>query len=132
MDQVRQLVELRAPALAYLTLTHHNPTGIVATDGVRRALVELSSETGLPIVDDLELSAHVIDAQPPPPLAAYAPDDTIISIASMSKLFWAGLRVGWIRAAPAVLARLAESSSSLTSAARCPLSSLLPDCFEAA
>jgi DNA-binding transcriptional MocR family regulator len=108
VSELAEIVERRHPALAYLTLSYHNPTGTVASEGVRRELAALVASTGLVVIDDLELAAHVIDAPPPPPLARYLNDEHIISIGSMSKLFWAGLRVGWVRAAPVVLARLSR------------------------
>jgi DNA-binding transcriptional MocR family regulator len=106
--QLEALVATRRPVFAYLTLSHHNPTGIVASDEVRRDLAALAMSSGLTIIDDLELVDHVIDATPPPPLAVYCHGEQVISIGSMSKLFWAGLRVGWVRAAPAILARLSR------------------------
>ena len=36
VDQIAAIVARRRPALAYLTLSHHNPTGTVASDRVRR------------------------------------------------------------------------------------------------
>ena len=42
------------------------------------------------------LAELALGCEPPPPLAAYGRDAPIVSIGSLSKLFWAGLRVGWI------------------------------------
>jgi DNA-binding transcriptional MocR family regulator len=44
--------------------------------------------------------------QVPPPLAAYA--DGVISVGSLSKSIWGGLRIGWVRAAEPLIARLAR------------------------
>ena len=103
-----EVIARRNPSLAYLTLSFHNPTGAVAPVSTRRELAALIEATGVPVIDDLELAWHVIDAPPPPPLATFTSSDHVISVASMSKLFWAGLRVGFVRAAPAILARLAR------------------------
>jgi DNA-binding transcriptional MocR family regulator len=55
-----------------------------------------------------------LDGGPPPPVAAYDPaGETAISIGSMSKGFWAGLRIGWVRAAPALVHRLVAARASL-------------------
>ncbi|GAA4597954.1 DNA-binding transcriptional MocR family regulator [Actinoplanes octamycinicus] len=44
-----------------------------------------------------------------PPLAALAPDaDQLITVGSLSKLVWGGLRIGWVRAQPALIGRLAR------------------------
>jgi len=42
----------------------------------------------------------------PAPLAAWDPSGQVITIGSMSKAFWAGLRVGWVRADPGLTAQL--------------------------
>jgi DNA-binding transcriptional MocR family regulator len=42
----------------------------------------------------------------PAPLAAFGPAGQVITIGSMSKAFWAGLRVGWVRADPGLVAQL--------------------------
>lgn len=109
LDAVQELMEGRSPSLAYFTLSFHNPTGAVASDAVRRRLAGIAEMSGLPIIDDLELASHFVDRPPPPPLAAYTSAPNVISIASMSKMFWAGLRVGWVRAEPDVLARVARA-----------------------
>jgi DNA-binding transcriptional MocR family regulator len=44
--------------------------------------------------------------QVPPPLAAY--NDQVITIGSLSKVIWGGLRTGWVRASASVVARLAR------------------------
>ena len=50
----------------------------------------------------------------PAPVAALDPDgETVITIGSMSKAFWAGLRIGWIRATPALVGRLAAARAAL-------------------
>jgi DNA-binding transcriptional MocR family regulator len=42
----------------------------------------------------------------PAPLAAWDPAGQVITIGSMSKAFWAGLRVGWVRADPGLVSQL--------------------------
>jgi DNA-binding transcriptional MocR family regulator len=57
-------------------------------------------------VDDTSLAGTVFAAEPPPP--ALGTGDRLITIGSMSKLFWGGLRLGWIRASAQVVSRLAQ------------------------
>lgn len=109
VDQVADLLARRAPSMAYFTLSFHNPTGAVATDAVRRRLAAIAVASGIPVIDDLELASHYVERPPPPPLAAYTDAANVISVASMSKMFWAGLRVGWVRAEPEMLARVARA-----------------------
>ena len=109
VDEVAHHIERQAPCLGYFTLSFHNPTGAVASDAVRRRLAAIADASALPMIDDLELASHYVDHPPPPPLAAYTDAPNVISIASMSKMFWAGLRIGWVRADPEVLALVARA-----------------------
>ena len=93
------------PALAYVISTFHNPTGSVLSPLARRTLAETAAATGVPLIDDEVLADLGFPGeQAPPPLAAYA--DTVISVGSLSKTVWAGLRIGWVRAPVPVIARL--------------------------
>ena len=47
----------------------------------------------------------------PPSIASFAPDQ-VIAIGSLSKGGWGGLRIGWIRADPRVILRLAARKST--------------------
>ena len=94
-------------ALAYVISTFHNPTGAVLSPFARRALVRAAAEAGVPLLDDEVLSDLGFPGVPaPPPLAAYA--DGVISVGSLSKSVWGGLRIGWVRAAEPLIARLAR------------------------
>jgi DNA-binding transcriptional MocR family regulator len=95
------------PALAYVISTFHNPTGSVLSPLARRTLTETAAATGVPLIDDEVLADLGFPGeQAPPPLAAYA--DAVISVGSLSKTVWAGLRIGWVRAPEPVIARLAR------------------------
>ncbi len=93
------------PKLVYLIPTFHNPTGTVLDISSRRRVAQLSAELNVPVVDDLT-RIDIGFEDPPPPLAHYRPDAPIISLGSMSKLFWSGLRIGWVRAPEPIIARL--------------------------
>ena len=101
----RTVAEHRVRAV-YLMPTFHNPTGSVMSDQARRKLVRFARATELPIVEDNSLAELVLGSPPPPPLAAYARNATIVSIGSLSKIYWAGLRVGWVRAPRSTIVQL--------------------------
>jgi DNA-binding transcriptional MocR family regulator len=97
----------QAPArLVYLMPTFHNPTGSVMPESARREIARLGRFSGVPIIEDDTLVDLALGSEPPPPLASYGQDAQILSVGSLSKLFWAGLRVGWIRAPRPVIAQL--------------------------
>ena len=81
---------------------HHNPTGTRLTDRRRAALVHLVDDAGVPLVEDRVLARLAFDGIVAPPLAALGRvrqrDRLHITIDSIDKVAWPGLRVGWIRA----------------------------------
>ncbi|HXF72046.1 MAG TPA: PLP-dependent aminotransferase family protein [Actinomycetota bacterium] len=105
VDVLREVVAAGA-SLVYLVPTFHNPTGSLLPEAKRREVAAMAEEFNVPVVDDVTLADIVLERHPPPPLAAFAPDAPILTIGSFSKLFWGGLRVGWIRAAEPTIARL--------------------------
>jgi DNA-binding transcriptional MocR family regulator len=92
-------------------------------EAARRELARFGRASGVPIIEDTTLTELALGCEPPPPLAAYGRDADVVSIGSLSKLFWAGLRVGWIRASRSTIAQLgqlkavADLGSSLVSQA---------------
>jgi DNA-binding transcriptional MocR family regulator len=90
----------------YLMPTFHNPTGCVVPAQARRELARLCQISGIPFIEDNTLAELALGDDPPLPLAAHAGDARIASVGSLSKVFWAGLRVGWIRAPRSLIAQL--------------------------
>lgn len=109
LPTLRVLRERRAD-VAYLVPSFHNPTGAVVPAPVRRLLVEAAVEGGTVVLDDVTLHELWIDGPPPPPLAATVPGcgDHVVTIGSLSKIAWGGLRVGWLRAEGPLLRDLAR------------------------
>jgi DNA-binding transcriptional MocR family regulator len=89
---VRQL----RPAAIYLIPDFHNPTGVLRSDQERRHVADALRRSGTTALIDESLVRLNLDNQSmPPPFALYHPDT--LTAGSMSKPFWAGLRVGWLR-----------------------------------
>jgi len=98
-----------APRLGYLVADFHNPTGLVMPDEARAAAAAAAASAGACLVVDesfvdLCYDAGALDVAP---VAGHDPDGHVLSIGSLSKPFWGGLRVGWIRADPELVTRLA-------------------------
>jgi DNA-binding transcriptional MocR family regulator len=114
-DRLEHVVCTHRPAMVYLIPTHHNPTGLVMPAGHRRRVARLAAEhPGTLFVDDMTLAELPLGEAPgPPPLAAFAPRQAnLVSVGSLSKLYWGGLRTGWIRASPGLIARAAAAKAA--------------------
>ena len=94
------------PALLMLQSTVHNPTGGVMDVARRRRLAMAAEAIGLPVLDDTTLADAVIDGPQPTPMAAFG--STVLTVGSVSKSFWGGLRVGWLRVDPQMAASMAS------------------------
>lgn len=105
------------PALAYLMPDFHNPTGLVMGAGARRRTMHaLEQADTLTIIDETFAELALDDVRLPAPAASFASRRTV-TIGSLSKSVWGGLRVGWARADPALIHRLAavRAASDLAS-----------------
>jgi len=121
-DRLEHVIRTHHPAMVYLIPTYHNPTGLVMPAGHRRRVARLAAaHPGTLFVDDMTLAELPLgDNPPPPPLAALAPrQPNLVSVGSLSKLYWGGLRTGWIRASPGLVGRVAagKAAADLGSAA---------------
>jgi DNA-binding transcriptional MocR family regulator len=92
--------------VVYVISTFHNPTGTVMPQRQRRQLLAAAAERGAYVVDDEALAALPLDHERPTGLAALDDTDSVVTIGSLSKSCWPGLRIGWIRARPDLIDRL--------------------------
>jgi DNA-binding transcriptional MocR family regulator len=109
---LRDRISATSARLVYLTPTYQNPTGAVMPRSARKEIARIAGELGVPVIDDGTLAELVLDSHPPPPIAAFDPEAPIISIGSLSKLLWPGLRIGWVRAPEPIVGRLARLKSA--------------------
>jgi DNA-binding transcriptional MocR family regulator len=98
------------PRLAYLVPAFHNPTGAVLSPERGARVVELARRHGVPVVDDQVLrDIWIAGRRPSPPLASHDPEAPVITVGSLSKTMWGGLRLGWLRAPRSLAERLART-----------------------
>lgn len=102
------------PRLAYLIPDFHNPTGAVMPWATREALVAAARSAGtLLVVDESFRDISFPGSEPlPPPVAAADTrrgGETVLTLGSVSKSLWGGLRTGWVRGTPAQIRRLAAA-----------------------
>lgn len=109
LDAVEAAVRQLAPNLAYLIPDNQNPTGMTMSVPDRKRLAQIISGSRTRTVIDETITDMWLDEQVPPPVASYMTTrkDLLLTVGSMSKSFWGGLRIGWIRAERSTLATIA-------------------------
>jgi DNA-binding transcriptional MocR family regulator len=109
-----QSVAAAAPRMAVTIPDFHNPTGLTMGAEERRALAETCAAAGVVLVADETNAELRLDGPAAAlPLAAYDPGGAVVTIGSMSKAAWGGLRIGWVRAAPRLVRELAAVRADL-------------------
>lgn len=93
MDHIARQTRVRS---AYLIPDFHNPTGALLPEAQRPELGAMLRRNSMVPIFDESLVELGLDGDPTPtPMAAFVPDS--ITAGSASKIFWGGLRVGWMR-----------------------------------
>ncbi|WP_031298408.1 MocR-like transcription factor YczR [Sphingobium lactosutens] len=114
IDAMEAAFRQTAPRFAYVIADFHNPTGRSMDPATRRALVAAATRTHTPLIVDETMVAMGLDFAPPPPVACHDPSGRqVISLGSASKIFWGGLRVGWIRADAQTVAALGRLRTTM-------------------
>jgi DNA-binding transcriptional MocR family regulator len=99
-----------APRLAYLIPDFHNPTGALVEPDERAAVLAAARTSGTTVVVDESFVDLGFCAGHPPTAAQ---DPNVITVGSISKPVWGGLRVGWIRCGAELVSRLAALRASI-------------------
>jgi len=96
------------PTLAYLIPDFHNPTGHLMPAPLREQIVAAAHRAGTDLViDESFVDLPALGVAPLPPVASFDRHARVLTVGGMTKPYWGGLRIGWIRAPAPVIARLA-------------------------
>ncbi|MFE3201667.1 PLP-dependent aminotransferase family protein [Embleya sp. NPDC059237] len=130
----RAAARLHAP-LILVASPAHDPTGAPLSAPRRRALLAPAHTRNAILLENLSEAALDLPAPPDnrttpsadvpaPPADRLAPlaaaDDAVIAVGSMSKMFWAGLGVGWLRVPDALRGYLAQTAATAAVAPSVP------------
>jgi 2-aminoadipate transaminase len=100
-----------APKLVYNVADFHNPTGATMSEARRRALLDLAEREGMAVVEDTPYRRVRFEGDPVPSLKALDRAGRVVHLGTFSKLVAPGLRIGWVAADAAVIARMIQLKS---------------------
>lgn len=115
-DAVESIVRQSAPTLAYTIPDFHNPTGTLMPEGDRERFARLLTRARcVAVIDESHRLLGLDVAVMPAPLASHVEGmgGTAVTVGSLSKAYWGGLRIGWIRAPRRLVDPLMEARLTL-------------------
>ncbi len=109
-DELEKLIAEHKPKFVYLIPTFGNPSGATLSLARRKQVLELAVRTQTVVIEDDPYGDLYFGEAPPPSLLALSAQvpgsrDWLVHCGSLSKVLSPGLRVGWMIAPPALLAR---------------------------
>ncbi len=109
-DALEQLVAEHKPKFVYLIPTFGNPSGATLSLERRKQVLEMAVRTQTVVIEDDPYGDLYFGEAPPPSLLALSAQvsgsrDWLVHCGSLSKVLSPGLRVGWMIAPPALLAK---------------------------
>lgn len=126
-----ELAAGRRPACLYTIPSYHNPTGSLAGQRRREAVLEVCFSRGMPVIEDCFEEEIGYLGGSAKPLASMDTKGLVFYLGTFSKVLFPGLRLGWISASPAWAERLGllRSATSITgnSLVQAALASLIED-----
>lgn len=105
------IVTRTSPRLAYLIPDHHNPTGMTMPAELKAQLIAtLTAQGAYVIADETTAELSLREVRAITPFASFSDhshqQDAVITVGSLGKTVWGGLRIGWIRASSELIGRL--------------------------
>ncbi|WP_194910095.1 PLP-dependent aminotransferase family protein [Catenulispora rubra] len=127
-DALVRLARKTRATMAVVMATCNVATGRSLPDADRATLVHLA-QTGVVVLDDRTL-ADYHPTPAPTPIAALAEHRNIITVGSFNKIYWGGLKMGWIRLHPSLVETAVRIKSRTDAGSSIPsqilLTKLLP------
>ncbi len=95
LDALEAAIVRHRPKACWLMTNFQNPLGSAMGADKKKALVELASRYGVPLVEDDVYSELYFDNQRPVPLKTFDTDGWVMHCSSFSKTLAPGYRIGW-------------------------------------
>lgn len=95
--------------MVFVSPNFQNPTGTLLSIARKKRLLEISSEYGIPIVEDDPYSLTSFAGEHIPTLKSMDTTGNVLYVSSLTKIVASGLRIGWVIGPQSVIERLADA-----------------------
>ncbi|MCC3355953.1 PLP-dependent aminotransferase family protein [Bacillus sp. REN16] len=99
--------------MIFLNPIFQNPTGQLLNEHRRKRILEISSEYGIPVVEDDPYSLTSFTGEQISSLKSMDVHGNVLYISSLSKIVASGLRIGWIIGPTPVIERLSDAKQQI-------------------
>lgn len=114
LDLLENLITRRRPRLMYCKPIVHDPTGLTMDRKSQREFARIMQSHSMFCVEDAASADLLFDEDRQEyGLGTMLPMDQLLTVGTLSKLTWGGLRVGWVRGDAHVISRLVELKRSI-------------------
>jgi GntR family transcriptional regulator, regulator for abcA and norABC len=112
-DELLALHKKHRIRMIFLNPTFQNPSGAFYPNEQRKAILDISSEFGIPVVEDDPYSLTSFHEGEILTLKSMDNNGNVLYISSLSKIVASGLRIGWIIGPKAVIERLSDAKQQI-------------------
>jgi DNA-binding transcriptional MocR family regulator len=99
--------------MLFLNPTYQNPTGTNLSLERRKTILDISSELGIPVIEDDPYSLTSFNGETVSTLKSLDENGNVLYISSLSKIVASGLRIGWIIGPKPVIERLSDAKQQI-------------------
>ncbi|WP_046180793.1 PLP-dependent aminotransferase family protein [Domibacillus tundrae] len=99
--------------MLFLNPDYQNPTGVKMSLVRRKRILEISSNLGIPIIEDDPYSLTSFNGEVSSTLKSMDENGNVLYISSLSKIVASGLRIGWVIGPSNVIERLADAKQQV-------------------
>ena len=112
-DDLLELHKKHRIRMIFLNPSFQNPTGAFLSMERRKAILEISSEYGIPVIEDDPYSLTSFTGEEVSTLKSMDVHGNVLYISSLSKIVASGLRIGWIIGPKPVIERLSDAKQQI-------------------
>jgi len=112
-EELLSLYKKHRIRMIFLNPAYQNPTGYLLNENQRKEILEISSEHGIPVVEDDPYSLTSFTGEQVPTLKSMDVHGNVLYISSLSKIVASGLRIGWLIGPKPVIERLSDAKQQI-------------------